>query len=182
MTIDLSVFFTDNFRFDHRSEDDKNDEVEKKYTVCLETDMFESGMGNYRIISKSPFELSVRRTGINTVSISGNTEIELEMSCDRCLTPVVVKVPVTPDTDVDFEDKETSAFADGYVIDIDKFLYPEIIVNLPTKVLCRKDCEGICRQCGRNLNEGSCDCDTFVPDPRMSAISDIFRQFNMKNN
>ncbi len=36
------------------------------------------------------------------------------------------------------------------------------------------DSKGICRQCGRDLNTGTCDCDTFVPDPRMAVIKDIF--------
>ena len=38
-------------------------------------------------------------------------------------------------------------------------------------------CKGICRKCGKNLNEGACGCDDSVPDPRMSVIQDIFKQF-----
>ena len=34
--------------------------------------------------------------------------------------------------------------------------------------------EGLCIKCGKNLNEGSCNCDTFVPDPRMTRILDIY--------
>ena len=180
MTIDLSGIFTDNFKFKHHSDEDESDGVTREYTVCYDGDIFSSGMGDYRITAKNPFVLTVTRTGSTTVSISGSTEIELEIPCDRCLSPVYVKIPVSPDTEVDFEDKETSDFADGYVIDIDKFLYPEIVMNLPMKVLCMEDCRGICRKCGKNLNEGSCDCDTSVPDPRMSVISDIFKQFNQK--
>ena len=48
------------------------------------------------------------------------------------------------------------------------------LVNMPVKVLCKPGCKGICKQCGHNLNEGECGCDTFVPDPRMAAIKDIF--------
>jgi len=32
--------------------------------------------------------------------------------------------------------------------------------------------------CGKNLNEGDCGCDQFVPDPRMAAIKDIYDAFN----
>ena len=45
---------------------------------------------------------------------------------------------------------------------------------MPVKVLCRPDCKEICKKCGHNLNDGDCGCDTFVPDPRMAAIKDIF--------
>jgi uncharacterized protein len=76
------------------------------------------------------------------------------------------------------EDMEEQSFLDGNIIDIDEMLYPEIFINLPTKVLCRDDCKGICRVCGKNLNQGECGCDTFVADPRMAAISDIFKNFS----
>ena len=45
------------------------------------------------------------------------------------------------------------------------------------KVLCKDNCKGICSRCGANLNKGDCGCDTWVPDPRMAAIQDIFKQF-----
>ena len=57
---------------------------------------------------------------------------------------------------------------------VEELVNTEITVNLPMKVLCKADCKGICRQCGKDLNTGSCECDAFVPDPRMAAIKDIF--------
>ena len=38
----------------------------------------------------------------------------------------------------------------------------------------RPDCKGLCPVCGKDLNTGACGCDTFVPDPRMAAIMDVF--------
>ena len=61
----------------------------------------------------------------------------------------------------------------GFEIDVDELICHEIWVNWPMKVLCRPDCRGICSVCGRDLNEGTCTCDTFVPDPRLAAIKDI---------
>ena len=57
---------------------------------------------------------------------------------------------------------------------VEELLRNEIVINWPMKILCRPDCRGICRQCGQDLNTGTCDCDTFVPDPRMAVIKDIF--------
>jgi valyl-tRNA synthetase len=34
----------------------------------------------------------------------------------------------------------------------------------------------VCPKCGANLNISTCSCDTFVPDPRMAAIQDIFKK------
>ena len=61
--------------------------------------------------------------------------------------------------------------------DRDKLVNGELIVNLPMKVLCSPDCKGICKRCGKNLNEGPCACDDRSPDPRMAAIRDIFNNF-----
>ena len=61
---------------------------------------------------------------------------------------------------------------------LDAFMESEISFNMPTKILCKPDCKGICKVCGKNLNEGDCGCDQFVPDPRMAAIKDIYDAFN----
>ena len=74
--------------------------------------------------------------------------------------------------DTSFDDEQI--FVSGYELDTDALINNEILINMPVKVLCREDCKGICPVCGHNLNEGECGCDTFVPDPRMAAIKDIF--------
>ena len=35
----------------------------------------------------------------------------------------------------------------------------DVLLELPGKVLCSEDCKGLCCQCGKNLNEGSCTCE-----------------------
>ena len=63
---------------------------------------------------------------------------------------------------------------EGSCLDTEAFVHNEILVSWPGKILCREDCRGICPVCGRDLNKGDCGCDTFVPDPRMAVIQDIF--------
>ena len=48
------------------------------------------------------------------------------------------------------------------------------MLELPTKVLCKEDCKGLCPKCGKDLNLGSCDCKTKDIDPRWQALSDLF--------
>lgn len=82
-----------------------------------------------------------------------------------------------PDKTTEYtEEEDDQIFMEGYQLNVEDLLYSEILLNLPTKVLCREDCKGICRQCGKDLNEGECGCDTFVPDPRMAVIKDIFNE------
>ena len=62
----------------------------------------------------------------------------------------------------------------GRVLDIMPQVEESIFSLLPTKVLCREDCKGLCPSCGKDLNEGECDCskDNNI-DPRLSALSDF---------
>lgn len=64
---------------------------------------------------------------------------------------------------------------EGYQLNVDVLVYNELLMNQPEKVLCKPDCKGICMKCGKDLNEGECGCDTFVPDPRMAVLQDIFK-------
>ena len=75
---------------------------------------------------------------------------------------------------MDDEEDDDRSFMEGYQLNVEDLLNNEIIINWPRKILCKPDCKGICMKCGRNLNTGTCECDTFIPDPRMSVIKDIF--------
>jgi uncharacterized protein len=63
------------------------------------------------------------------------------------------------------------------VLDVDRLLFNEILVNWPEKVLCKPDCKGICKTCGTNLNLATCDCEQSELDPRMAQFQDVFNKF-----
>ena len=33
-----------------------------------------------------------------------------------------------------------------------------ILLELPSRILCKEDCRGLCAQCGANLNVNACSC------------------------
>ena len=43
-------------------------------------------------------------------------------------------------------------------VSIDPDIRDEIVLDNPIRVLCRKDCRGLCASCGANLNDGPCEC------------------------
>jgi uncharacterized protein len=43
-------------------------------------------------------------------------------------------------------------------IDLGEEIRQEIIMANPPRVLCGKDCKGICPKCGANLNVEQCKC------------------------
>jgi uncharacterized protein len=48
-------------------------------------------------------------------------------------------------------------------------------VALPMQALCRADCRGLCPQCGKDWNEGPCQC-TPQPDERWNALRVLQRE------
>ena len=81
---------------------------------------------------------------------------------------------VSPDYTGERTDDASSSVMEGYHLNVDELINDELLLEWPTKILCREDCKGICKICGRNLNDGECGCDDFVPDPRLAVIKDLF--------
>ena len=114
------------------------------------------------------------------VLLQGEISLVCEVPCGRCLKPV--KVPFELKVEEYLKESiigtpeaaDEMSFVTGYELDTDALVGNEIMINWPMKVLCHEACKGICTVCGKNLNEGDCGCDTFVPDPRMAVIKDIF--------
>lgn len=139
------------------------------------------GGGNARIKSKSDIELKFSNIKPGQVLLEGSFDICPVLPCDRCLKDVEVPLNLKFQRELldenhrDASDDVDEFYAlDGNDFDVYRFIDQEIMLNLPAKVLCREDCKGICPVCGTDRNERECGCDTFVPDPRMAGIMDIF--------
>lgn len=107
-----------------------------------------------------------------------NAEVSFVFSgfCDRCADDVVKDMgfsvkkilvrQLANNTGADFDDY--IIVANG-ILDLDDFIREEIQLYLPSKILCKPDCKGLCYKCGKNLNREKCDCKKDV-DPRMAAL------------
>jgi uncharacterized protein len=58
-------------------------------------------------------------------------------------------------------------------LDVSQEIRDTVILGLPSKILCREDCRGICPRCGANLNETNCDCIKEAVDPRWEALQNL---------
>jgi uncharacterized protein len=66
--------------------------------------------------------------------------------------------------------------ADQTVIDIEPEIRDTLLLNLPEKPLCRKDCKGLCTVCGNNKNIHPCDCRTPAGDIRLTKLNEFFKK------
>lgn len=94
--------------------------------------------------------------------------------CDRCAEDLEKNISFDLDkilvqnlaNDVDYDDY---VVVESGVLDLDELIEEEVQLFLPSKMLCREDCKGLCTKCGKNLNLGKCDCKSDV-DPRMELL------------
>lgn len=93
--------------------------------------------------------------------------------CDRCACNVVkhLSIPMqhTFVTALENEDDDGYIVIPDMVLDLDMLAREDLLLGLPSKVLCKEDCKGLCPQCGKNLNDGPCDCKEPV-DPRLAGL------------
>ncbi|HJP91523.1 MAG TPA: DUF177 domain-containing protein [Pyrinomonadaceae bacterium] len=122
----------------------------------------------------------------NEVLVNGHIDTRAQVECDRCLQPV--QLPVNTHFALDYisgRDYESNAAAelteaemslsvfDGEAIDVDEIVKEQILLAVPTRMLCREDCKGICPQCGVDKNTGECSCVTDNTDPRWAALKNL---------
>ncbi len=148
---------------------------------------------SFLIKDRSLLCLSAINAGHGMAILKGTMDLTFVMHCDRCLEEVqneialsfekkiVVLDPKANGFGISNEEEDNSIdgknFMEGYQLNVEQLIYSEIIINWPMKVLCDENCKGICKFCGQNLNEGTCACDDFVPDPRMAGIKELFNAY-----
>lgn len=137
------------------------------------------------LIAPAAVNGKVRLSG-DEVFVNGHLDTRARVECDRCLKPV--ELPVNADFTLEYisgSEYESSEVAelteaelsvsvfDGKAIDVDEIVKEQILLAVPTRMLCREECKGICPQCGTDLNTGDCDCVTNDIDPRWAALKSL---------
>lgn len=120
------------------------------------------------------------------VSLEGRLRARVEARCDRCLRPVTSAVEVefaerfvppgdeanAAERELQPDDLAFSVYQDG-AVDLDELVREQILLALPTRLLCEEDCRGLCPKCGADLNAGACACEQGEVDPRWAALAKL---------
>ena len=119
---------------------------------------------------------TVMNTGLS-FRVAGEITACRSFVCDRCLSEGTRKTTLDFSEDYAKTPGETdeAALYDGDAVVIDSLVRDTLLVAEPLRELCKSDCKGLCPVCGQNLNEGTCACDTFVPDPRLAALESLLQ-------
>ncbi|MBR4626405.1 MAG: DUF177 domain-containing protein [Ruminococcus sp.] len=110
----------------------------------------------------SPVELKGRicnRAGV--VYLDYSADVTLLNTCDRCLKEFEKEYHydfshiVVPSVS---RDNDEYIVAEGESIDMNDIAVTDILLQLPSKILCKEDCKGLCMVCGCDLNVSECNC------------------------
>ncbi len=111
------------------------------------------------------------------VDVSLSARAEVSFACARCLRECTRLFPVEAVYRVrreDFGDEfpELPITADGK-LDVRELVYTELVLSIPSVLLCSEDCAGLCSVCGRR-KPCSCRHETSgSPDPRLARLKEL---------
>lgn len=153
--------------------------LDEKETFRADTEI---DFSDLEIHGTKPFDAPIHtsvfihnKAGIVILEIS--VKFEYRFSCDRCTAASkqsfekeyqhILVLSLSPESGDDYIE------APEYRIELDDIVRDDIVLDLPSKLLCREDCKGLCSVCGKNLNEGACGCSKHEDDPRLAVLRQL---------
>lgn len=100
---------------------------------------------------------------------------EESVECVRCLTQISQTLQSQVEQLYEFPPDPQAEFvvSESGHIDLASFLREDMILSRPLRSLCKPDCKGLCPQCGKDLNEGACDCVKEDINPQMAVLKKL---------
>ncbi|MGE5580971.1 MAG: YceD family protein [Bacillota bacterium] len=110
--------------------------------------------------------------------VKARVTFSYKVNCSRCLkeftanqeTEVLeqfVPGPVNP------EDDELVSHFNGDYIDLKEFISEELLLSLPMNFICSPECRGLCPTCGKDLNQGNCQCVPEQTNPQFEKLRNL---------
>lgn len=160
-------------------------ELKQLFDIVDESIKFDYPMdlSDYELFSIYPFITPVNvkgeflnRAGIVTLTYTAS--FTLRLNCDRCLesferefcnsSEQILVTRLSTDND-------EYLLVDNYKLDLNELCLSDILLNLPSKLLCSRDCKGLCSKCGANLNQTDCLCVKKEIDPRLAVLGELLK-------
>jgi len=135
--------------------------------------------------------LSFKPSGAGRLHVAGRIQAEPLLECSRCLKSfpykidAAVSVELVPastvesgaEHELDRSELDTE-FYQGEEIEPAAIIKEQLLIAVPMVPLHDANCKGLCPQCGKDLNDGGCDCkrDDQGTFGAFSALKDLFKK------
>ncbi len=127
-----------------------------------------------------PVHVSVKASKTKScLTVECTIVVPATYTCDRCLkkfdSQLKAKTNFVITSDKRMKQGDEIVFVPASVdeVDITKNIRDAILLKIPIKKICSKDCKGLCSHCGKNLNDGPCDCNDESIDPRWEKLKKL---------
>jgi uncharacterized protein len=116
------------------------------------------------------------------ILVEGRLHTEVETSCTRCLETFFEPIHIDLEDTIRLPGEEVTPehpvrVAEGGWVNLDPLIRQYTWLELPINPVCSPNCEGLCPECGGNLNAGECVCeDTESIDPRWEALRPLLEE------
>ena len=123
----------------------------------------------------------VVRNTAGVLVMTGSIQTCIHGICDRCANPfdreINFPIDVVLVTELANEENEDEWVfpLEGDSADLEDIVRTVFGLNLDSKLLCKDDCKGLCCRCGKNLNDGPCNCQKEL-DPRFAALKQLLEK------
>jgi uncharacterized protein len=106
-----------------------------------------------------PVKLDVSRTTGEGYALRLRFAARVSGPCMRCLEPggPTLRMDSREVSQPGGDTELRSPYLDGEILELRAWARDAMALALPTRVLCREDCAGLCAECGANLNQAGPD-------------------------
>ena len=121
--------------------------------------------------------------------VRGKVRANVATTCGRCLNEFAgpcsfdVEEEFFPEIDINTGrklshpwDNEGTTIDPNHILDMAEVLRQYALAAQPIKPLCGANCQGLCQECGADLNREECACDEAVIDPRWGALAALLNE------
>ena len=107
---------------------------------------------------------------------------EYKAPCDRCLAESSQSISFQSSgklvkeeagNNVEEEESDEIVYYKELTVNLNDYIWNQIASSLPMKFVCSEDCKGLCQKCGKDLNEGPCDCHIETGDLRFEKLREL---------
>ena len=142
----------------------------------LELDVPEAmGNGMAAILAGEEMDVDLRLESVHEgILATGEVFSEAKAECSRCLDPVTIPV------EVDFQElfaysltNEDDFAIEDENIDLEQVILDAVVLSLPFQPICKKDCLGLCADCGERLADNPHHVHEAAVDPRWNELKKL---------
>ena len=150
----------------------KTDGASLKIDVEIPFEKIEFNGQEFSFTSPARVDGVIKNNGGN-LYLEADVYVEFIAYCARCLKQLHQKFEFSVDecfTNGEIDGDSSMLPIVSNTVDLKSAVEDNFCTSVPFVFLCKEDCKGLCHICGKDLNEGECDCDNGEIDPRLAGL------------